>query len=202
MTHSAITLRAATPEDAHALAVLINFAGEGLPHYLWTSMAQPGEDPWEVGRSRALRDEGGFSYRNSVIAEVGGDMAGCLIGYALAKEPERTDLSKIPPMFVPLQELEDLAPNTWYINVVAVYPEFRGQGVGTRLLDRAEQAARESRSAGVSLIVADANVGARGLYARTGYREIATKPIVKEQWLTEAQNWVLMIKILKDWNRV
>jgi ribosomal protein S18 acetylase RimI-like enzyme len=182
------------PEDARALAELINLAGEGLPLYLWTSMAEHGEDPWEVGRSRALREEGGFSYRNSIIAELSGKIAGCLIGYALREEPAQIDPASLPPMFVPLQELEELAPNTWYINVVAAYPEFRGQGVGSRLLEHAEQAAREADRPAVSLIVADANVDARRLYERRGYREIAKRPIVKEQWHTDAQEWVLMVK--------
>jgi hypothetical protein len=35
--------RQATPGDAPALAELVNLAGEGLPLYLWTSMAEPGE---------------------------------------------------------------------------------------------------------------------------------------------------------------
>ena len=35
--------RRATPDDATALAELIDFAGEGLPTYLWAKMAEPGE---------------------------------------------------------------------------------------------------------------------------------------------------------------
>ena len=198
MTNSSIELRPAIRKDARALAELINFAGYGLPLYLWTELAEPGEDAWELGRSRALREEGGFSYRNSVIAELGGEVAGCLIGYALAKEPTRTDLSSVPPLFVPLEELEELAPNTWYINVVAAYPEFRGQGVGSRLLERAEQAARETDRPALSLIVADTNVGARRLYASKGYRQIATRPLVKERWQTDAREWVLMRKPVGD----
>jgi ribosomal protein S18 acetylase RimI-like enzyme len=198
VTEISIQLRPAIRKDARALAELINFAGEGLPLYLWTRLAEPGEDVWEVGRSRALRDEGGFSYRNSTIAELGGEVAGCLIGYALAKEPARTDLASLPPVFVPLQELEELAPNTWYINVVAAYPKFRGQGVGSRLLERAEQAAREADRPGLSLVVADTNVGARKLYAKRGYRQIATRPLVKEQWQTGAREWVLMVKSIED----
>jgi len=198
MTESSMELRSASPEDARVLAELINFAGEGLPLYLWTNMAKPGEDPWEVGRSRARRIEGSFSYRNAIIAELGGETAGCLIGYPLAKDPVRTDLTTVPPLFVPLQELEDLAPNTWYVNVVAAYPRFRGQGLGSRLLERAEQAARETDRPAMSLIVADANLGARRLYARRGYREIATRPMVKERWQTDSQAWVLMVKALED----
>ena len=60
-------IRPATKADAHALADLINFAGEGLPLYLWKKMAEPGETAWEVGRRRAKREDGGFSYRNATV---------------------------------------------------------------------------------------------------------------------------------------
>ncbi len=47
---------AATPDDADALAQLIDMAGEGLPHYLWARMAGPGETAWDVGRRRCRPD--------------------------------------------------------------------------------------------------------------------------------------------------
>src|SRR5690606_11874388 len=58
MTTTVERIRAATPDDAHELAELINFAGEGMPLYLWERMANVGEDPWEVGRRRARREQG------------------------------------------------------------------------------------------------------------------------------------------------
>jgi len=47
------SIRPATVEDVGPLAELVNFAGEGLPLYLWTKMAKAGEDPWSVGRARS-----------------------------------------------------------------------------------------------------------------------------------------------------
>jgi ribosomal protein S18 acetylase RimI-like enzyme len=189
----ALELRAATPEDAQALARLVNYAGEGLPYYLWQRMAEPGEDAWEIGRRRAAREEGSFSYRNAVVADVGGVVAGCLIGYPLSDAPEPHD-DNMPPMFVPLQALEDMAAGTWYINVVATFPEYRGRGIGTELLREAERAARATGRKGLSLVVADANAGARRLYRRMGYRETAQRPMVKEQWENPGENWVLLVK--------
>ena len=186
-------LRPAMPADARALAELINFAGDGMPHFLWTRMAAPGESAWDVGLRRARRDAGAFSWRNAVIAEIGRRVAACLIGYPLADAPEAIDGS-MHAMFVPLQELENLACGTWYVNVLAAYPEFRDLGIGTRLLAEADHIAREAGLRGLSIIVSDDNAGARRLYERSGYVERATRPMVKEDWSGPGENWLLLVK--------
>lgn len=50
--------RAATPDDAPALAELINMAGEGMRLHLWERMVEPGQSGWEVGRQRVRREAG------------------------------------------------------------------------------------------------------------------------------------------------
>ena len=97
-------------------------------------------------------------------------------------------------MFVPLQELENLAPGTWYVNVLATYPAFRRRGVASHLLGLAEAAAAKAGSRGLSIIVADANVAARRLYEGRGYKETAERVMVKENWPGEGQRWVLLTK--------
>ena len=189
-------LRAATPDDAAAMADLVNFAGDGLPVYLWGKMAEPGQDAWAVGRHRAQRESGGFSYRNTVVVEENVKVVACLIGYPLPDEPEPIDYATMPPMFVALQELENLAPATWYVNVVAAYPEHRGRGLGTMLLRVAQELAVDTSRKGLSIIVSDANAGARRLYERMGYKQIATRPAVKEEWANPVRDWVLLVKRL------
>ena len=123
-----IAFCAAGIDDAPLLAELVNYAGEGLPLYLWQRMAEPGESPWDVGRRRAARTEGSFSFRNAVMARNDGEHTGCVIGYPLPDVPEPVP-SDMPPMFRPLQELENEAPGSWYINVLAVIPAHRGETV-------------------------------------------------------------------------
>ena len=185
-------LRPGAIADAPILAELVNYAGEGLPLYLWGKMAEPGESAWDVGRRRAAREEGSFSYRNAIMIDYAGEGAGCLIGYTIPDDPVPVD--DMPPMFVPLQELENLAPATWYVNVLAVQPRFRGLGLGTTLLAFAEEIGRTRGRNGLSIIVSDGNTGARRLYERCGYRLAATRPMVKESWQSEGQNWVLLTK--------
>src|SRR5688572_27956972 len=139
-------LRPALIEDAPILAELVNYAGDGLPLHLWSKMAAAGESAWEVGRRRAARPEGGFSYHNAIIIEHRGTCAGCLIGFEIQDQPEPIGSDR-PAIFVPFQEQENRAPGTWYVNVLAVRPQFRGLGLGTRLLDVADETgpARQAR---------------------------------------------------------
>jgi ribosomal protein S18 acetylase RimI-like enzyme len=190
--------RSATPGDARSLAELVNMAGEGLPLYLWQRIAQPGQSAWEIGCERARRKSGSFTYRNAVVRLVDDEVVACLIGYPLEDQAPATDYSAMPPMFVPLQQLEDLAPGTWYVNVLATRPELRGRGYGRELLAVAESLCRETRKQGLSLIVADSNAGARRLYQANGYREIATRAMVKEGWQNPGREWILMRKDLPD----
>lgn len=193
MSDTDIHCRPATPNDADALAELINFAGEGLPLYLWEGMAEPGESAWDVGRRRAQRDSGAFSYRNAVVAERAGRVVAALVSYRISEEPEAID-ADTPGMFVPLIELENLALGSWYVNVLAVYPVHRGRGLGSRLLEIAGEKAREHGCRSESIIVSDANTGARRLYERSGYRYVAERPMVKDTWENPGSNWVLLVK--------
>lgn len=83
------------------------------------------------------------------------------------------------------------------MNVLEVLPQFRGQGLGTALLSLADETGRTLGKRGMSVIVSDVNRGASRLYERCGYRTAATRPIVKEGWINEGENWVLLTKILK-----
>jgi ribosomal protein S18 acetylase RimI-like enzyme len=66
----------------------------------------------------------------------------------------------------------------------------------------AERTASDLGLRGTSLIVSDANHGAQRLYDRLGYEEAARRPMLKEQWQNDGENWVLMIREnLKIWGQ-
>jgi len=185
-----MTIRRATRHDARALSPLINQAGEGLPALIWGQLAEPGQDPWEVGVARVESDDAGISHRNAWVAQVHGTLAGCLLAY---RQPDTAEPipEDVPAMFRPLLELEAQALSTGYVYVLSTVPEMQGQGVGNRLLEFAE---RYRGPAGMSLIVSNANTGARRLYERHGYLERATRPMVKDGWDNPGTEWVLMVK--------
>ncbi len=195
MPEASEKFRPATIDDAPVLAELVNYASEGMALYLWEQMAEPGETVWDVGRRRAARDDGSFSYRNADIIEHDGEAAGCLIGYEIADEVEPVP-DDTPALFRPLMELENLAPGTWYVNVLAVVPDHRNKGLGEALLARADNIGRDLGKRGMSLIVSDGNPNAQRLYERCGYEVAAQRAMFKDGWENKAENWILMTKKL------
>jgi ribosomal protein S18 acetylase RimI-like enzyme len=185
-----ILIRAAQPEDSDFLLPLINRAGEGIPEYIWAQMAAPDQDPWAVGRERIESVDSAISHRNAWIGELDGQPAGCLVVHRQPDVMPPID-PDMPPMFIPLQELENEAPGTGYVHILSTVREMRGRGVGTRLLDFAE---RYRGANGMSIIVADNNPGARRLYERCGYTEAARRRIVKNGWQSQGTEWILMVK--------
>ncbi|WP_170293935.1 GNAT family N-acetyltransferase [Paracoccus limosus] len=185
-------IRKARASDAPHLVRFINMAADDLPLHFWRKTAGPEGDPWALGAERAARETGNFSYQNAWLAEIDGAVGACLLGYP-ADEPGPID-PDTPPIFVPLLELEALAPGAWYLNVLATYDDFRGKGLGSALLAHAETVARAAGHASISLIAADTHRDALRLYAAKGYGEIARRPVVKDDWQVDANEWILFTK--------
>jgi ribosomal protein S18 acetylase RimI-like enzyme len=166
--------------DATHLACFVDMASEGLAETIWDTVRQPGQTLFEVGRGRALREEGSFSYRNGSIAEIDGVVAGGLVSYRIAEDHNphhRTADARPgvqPPAFVTaLLELEAMISGYWYVNVIATYPEYRGRGAGAVLLAHADDLGRKAGAKGMGLIVDADNCQALSVYERVGYREFA-----------------------------
>lgn len=173
-------IRPAGVADAATLAKLIDIAGEGIPNLLWTSMAEPGQSALEVGQERACREVGGFSYRNALVAETDGLIVGMMLGYVVAQpdDEEIMGLAELPELFRPFVVLEHQSVGTFYINALAVFPGWRGYGIGNRLLTAAEHKARELGAASMSIQHFAQNQGAGKLYRRVGYLYSAKSPVL------------------------
>lgn len=188
-------IRAARKADASEMVALIDCAGYGMPLWIWQGMKSDEASVLEVGRMRAMRDEGGFSYRNAHIIEDDGNVMGMLIGYPIDDPYDMGDMEKTPEAFRPLVELEAQVPGSWYVNVVAVHAEHRGKGLGSRLLNHAEYVARQTRNGTMSIIFESRNLNAYSLYERLGYREAARRPRVAFPGdATHSEEWILMKK--------
>jgi ribosomal protein S18 acetylase RimI-like enzyme len=177
------TFRPATLADAADLAVLADIAANGLANRIWLQQAGPGQSALEVGRQAVLRPEEVDSYRNATMAMVGPEIAGCLIG-GLAED--------LYDYFRPVARLAVQAPGTWYIDVIASYAEFRGYGLGSKLMAIAASKAKETSARGNSLVVGSWNAGAECLYARCGFRQVAREPAILPDSYPQSGDWILM----------
>ena len=65
----------------------------------------------------------------------------------------------------------------WELENIVVAPEFRGQGIGTRLIDALFARACETGSSAVFLEVRQSNTGARRLYQNAGFREVGQRKL-------------------------
>jgi ribosomal protein S18 acetylase RimI-like enzyme len=190
--------RPATKADAAALAVLVDIAGEGMPAYMWGTLKPPGQSVLEFGRERAMREQGGFSWQNAIVAELGGEVAASLIGYRLDNPYDLGVLDETPEIVHPLVRLEARAPGSWYVNVLATFPEFRRQGLAIRLLTIAENEAREANAPALSVIVASWNENADRLYRSAGYAERSREPAIPYPGCPHEGDWVLMTRALPE----
>ena len=185
-------IRKAQTSDTEHLVRFVNMASDNLSLHFWKRSVGPEGDPWAYGRERAARDTGNFSYSNAWLAEVDGEVAACLLGYP-ADDPAPI-APDTPPIFVPLLELEALAPGSWYLNVLATYDGHRGKGLGSALLAQAEDIARSGGHKTISLIAEDTHLDALRLYRTKGYQEVARRPVVKGDWQVDASEWILFVK--------
>lgn len=192
--------RDARKSDARAVAQLIEIAGEGIAGFFWSQEAEPGQDPLDVGTARAARDDANFSYRNAVLAERGDAVAGMLLGYRLPT-PSAADLAavpELPPLLRPLLELEHQVSGSFYINALAVFPQYRGHGLGGALLSIAQERARAAGCARLSLQVFAENEGAFRFYQRHGYEVVDRRPIVAHPCYPYSTEVLLLTRSLDD----
>ncbi|MGI9364204.1 MAG: GNAT family N-acetyltransferase [Rhizobiaceae bacterium] len=182
--------RSATIEDAGHFVRVFEEASHGLSQYLWQKRAGAHGDSKKVARDSVIKRISSAPAGSIFVIEVDGQVAGGVITNAIGGEPEEIDV-QCDPAIVPLIELENSALNTHYINAVAVFQGFRGQGVGTALLREVE---RRFPNVDLSLIVLDNNKSARRIYQREGYEVKESAPVSKTGWKTDAQACLLMIK--------
>ena len=169
-------IRSAKAEDAEDLAKLIDIAGDGIPNWLWSKSADVGRTPLEIGAERARRTSGGFSFTNAHVAEHQDKVGGMLLGYPILEAPDDNP-DDLPAPISPFVELEKYSVGTWYINALAVFAEARGAGMGTSLMQKAEEQAQAVGLSKMSIQVYGQNHGAVRLYKRLGYRLVESAAV-------------------------
>jgi ribosomal protein S18 acetylase RimI-like enzyme len=175
----------------------MDMASRGLVNWVWTTIAEPGQSALEVGRDR-LRNRADLPshYSRWIVAEQDGEVAGGFAGYVVPDPYDAGDISDLPKVYGPLLELEALAAGSWFLMAIAVYPDFRRQGLGSALLGAAKETARKSGVERITLTVSTANENAGRLYGRHGFNEIGRRWAITFPGSGEIGEWVLLSRPL------
>jgi len=181
--------RPARKEDCRDIAALYRISSDGVADYIWSKLAQPGEDPLDVGQRRYAREDTAFSYLNCTVIERGGRVIGMLVAFPMHVDSGQAEND---PVLAPYSKLE--VDNSYYICGMAVIPEYRGHGLGTRLLSLAEAQARDKGFGKLSLIVFEQNDGAKRLYDRHGFIEVGREAVYPHPLIHYTGDAILMAR--------
>ncbi|MBV1894836.1 MAG: GNAT family N-acetyltransferase [Rhodobacteraceae bacterium] len=187
------TICPASKDEADDLARIAVMASDGQTLATWEDLRKGGQTALQVGSKRAKRNSGAFSYRNADIALQNNKVISAIISYPLRADSYATAPDDVPSYLKPLLALEARAVPSWYINILATYPAFRGQGAASGLIGEVTERARSAGFRYLSLIVGNKNPAFR-LYESLGFYETAREGVVKGPFEDRDTHWVLMKK--------
>ena len=186
MAQSSILLRAAAPtlEEGEIFTRYLDMAAEGFFRLLL------GRRSVEIIAKAYTLPKHDLSYQHVTFAERNNVIVGMFSGYTAADHRRSSDLPMreaaggaplrmmvISLLFAPLLSFIDAVPDgDFYLQAIAVEPELKGKGVGSTLLEAAEEFARERGAQRISLDVFVGNHIACDLYKRRGMRVVSQWP--------------------------
>jgi ribosomal protein S18 acetylase RimI-like enzyme len=103
-------------------------------------------------------------------------------------------LCGMPELVRPMVELEHEMGGSYYVNALAVRREFRGRGIGTRLLRTLIPRARHAGCTLMSVGVFSENTGALRLYLREGFEVVGERPVVAHPCYTRTDRTLMLAK--------
>jgi len=166
-----MNLRVATSEDALPVARLVYEAIHDIAYQL---TGETTEEQAIAALAELFRRPGNrFSAKQVLVAEEDGRVAGMILCYH-GSEADKLDA----PLAERLRQRtgnpspaidKETDEDEYYIDSIAVFPEFRGRGIAKALLEAAEQAAADSGWERIALNVEYGNDRAASLYRAAGY---------------------------------
>ena len=178
-----IQIRPAQPGDAEVAAVLLYSA------YTHTHVASPLREAHESGFIERLehlfrQDGNRFSYQNIRVADQSREVVGLVLSFGGRDEAR---LNAAVGSWLEREAQDD----EWYVDALAVFSNWGRKGIGTRLLQNAEQQARRHHYPKIALHVAQGNKEALDLYAHRHY-------VVTQQTFLYQRPYERMVKTLEN----
>jgi ribosomal protein S18 acetylase RimI-like enzyme len=181
--NDSINIRPAQQADAEVASVLLYSA------YNHTQVTYPLPAKHEnmfVGHLQHLFREGSnrFSYQYTQVAEHNSEVVGLILSFG-GRDEERLNAATGWRLE---HEAED---DEWYVDALAVLKNWGRKGIGTRLLQTAEQQARQHNYTKTALNVAQGNTQALSLYQHLHY-------LVTQEIFLYQRPYVRMVKTLEN----
>lgn len=177
-----IAIRAGRIEDtniiAHAIAMAIGDIGT-MVHYC-------GENYIGVLEEIARLDDSQYSYKNALVAEVNGHVAGAIVAYDGAllyplREKTLSVIHKYNPSFEIVDD--ETQAGEYYLDSIGILPDFRGMGIGRALLLALQEHVAKAHHPCIGLLVDYDNARAERLYQSVGFKRVGTKLFIgHEMW--------------------
>ena len=105
-----VEFRPALPTDAREIARLFRISSEGASDYIWSQLAEPGQDLLEVGAARYARENVDFSYQNCLVAQADGRVIGMMHRYVTREDPLAAPVME--PVLAPYADI-DFNSGSW-----------------------------------------------------------------------------------------
>lgn len=176
-----VQIRPAQPDDAEVVVVLLYSA------YLHTPVTYPlretHENGWIERLAHFFRQDGNrFSFQNVWVATYNSEVVGAVLSFGGRDEVR---LNAAIGSWLEREAQDD----EWYVDALAVLKNWNRKGIGTRLLQCAEQQARQQHYLKVALHVAQENKQALELYTHLHY-------VVTQQTVLYHHPHVRMVKTM------
>ncbi|MDD5680807.1 MAG: GNAT family N-acetyltransferase [Candidatus Omnitrophica bacterium] len=190
-----ILVRKGKPEDAHHFSELVVLTSPAMFPIVFGSSVK------KVMKNLFPHKRHYYSFDRSFFAEIDGKVAGMAqLHKLITRKGQTARLSflllkylnwRLPAKAVNLLRfnhlMKDVARNDCYLSNVSVYPEFRSFGIGTKLLEAAEEEAKSIGKKRVVLHAETHNARAISLYERLGYKiESKSQPLKIKNRLFES----------------
>jgi ribosomal protein S18 acetylase RimI-like enzyme len=180
-------IRPAVPEDVREVTQLMYLAGKSDVDKSIYDVMWPGDAELRMARLAALYKASApswYRYDCYLVSEVGGRVAGSLCGYSEAESGSSMLIEAFKEVGIDRDEglaiLKNLQPyyrvctphpqDAWVIEHVAVFPEFRGRGIVTGLLEKILDRGRERGFKHAELDMLIGNTPARRAYEKVGFK--------------------------------
>ena len=133
-----------------------------------------------------------FSHNVTYVFEIAGEFTGAVVAYPIEMERRLNNgLDGLWSKYLNIFDLISLGfrikkweknfkkpKNCYYFHALAVFPQFRGLGIATKLLEYEEEIAKNNGQSSLALEVISNNKPAYRLYQKFGFKIISSVPVI------------------------